>query len=149
MAGRKQFTESPAVFLSAPVPDLADAATRRRLSAPGLRVFRKVAEALRLGVEEQRRLLGDVPRRTYHRWSAGDPGELGRDQLERISLTLGIFKALQTIFPVAERRDAWLRAANGDQPFGGREPLAFMLEGSLQRLYETRRYLDAWCAGSP
>jgi hypothetical protein len=150
MARRQEVAESSAAHRSAPAaPDLGDAATRRRLSDPGLGAFRKVAETLRLGVEEQCTLLGAIPRRTYHRWIGSGAGELARDQLERISLTLGIFKALQILFPVAERRDAWLRAANDDAPFGGRAPLAYLLEGSQQHLYEARRYLDAWRGGWP
>jgi hypothetical protein len=56
---------------------------------------------------------------------------------------------LQILFPVAERRDAWLRSANSDPPFGERSPLDYMLQGSLQQLHETRRYLDAWRGGWP
>jgi hypothetical protein len=108
-----------------------------------------VAEALRLGTEEQCKLLGSLPRHTYQRWVAGGAGELSRDQLERISLVLGIFKALQFLFPAGERRDAWLRAANADFPFGGEAPLAYLLEGSQQRLHQTRHYLDAWRGGWP
>ncbi|HKY94707.1 MAG TPA: antitoxin Xre-like helix-turn-helix domain-containing protein [Kiloniellales bacterium] len=146
---RRELAERSATHRGPDAPDLGDAATRRRLSEPGLGAFRKVAEALRLTIEEQCTLLGAIPRRTFHRWIAGGAGELARDQLERISLTLGIFKALQILFPVAERRDAWLRAANGDQPFGGQAPLAYLLEGSQQHLWEARRYLDAWRGGWP
>jgi hypothetical protein len=149
MAPSKGFADPAAAFPSAAPPDLADVATRRRLSAPGFGAFRKLCAALRLAVDEQCTLLGTLPRRTYHRWIAAGAGELGRDQLERISLVLGIFKALQILFPVAERRDAWLRAANDDAPFGGQSPLGYMLQGSLQQLYETRRYLDAWRGGWP
>ena len=146
---RRELAERSATHRGPDAPDLGDPPTRRRLSEPGLGAFRKVAEALRLTIEEQCTLLGAVPRRTFHRWIAGGAGELARDQLERISLTLGIFKALQILFPVAERRDAWLRAANGDQPFGGQAPLAYLLEGSQQHLWEARRYLDAWRGGWP
>ena len=130
-------------------PDLADAAVRRRLSGPGFGAFVKLCGRLRLGQEEQRRLLGEVPRRTFQRWSSAAPEELTFDQLERISLFLGIYKALQILFPIAERRDAWLRAANEDQPFGGAAPLDYLLQGSQQRLWEMRRYLDTWRGGWP
>jgi hypothetical protein len=146
---QKGLTDSATAFSSGTAPDLADAATRRRLSTPGFGAFRKLCEALRLTVDEQCTLLGDLPRRTFHRWIAAGVGELGRDQLERISLVLGVFKALQILFPVAERRDAWLRSANSDSPFSGHAPLDYMLQGSLQQLYETRRYLDAWRGGWP
>jgi hypothetical protein len=149
MAQGRGSAENAAAFSSVAAPDLAVAATRRRLSTPGFGAFRKLCDALRLTVDEQCKLLGDLPRRTFHRWISAGVGELSRDQLERISLVLGVFKALQILFPVAERRDAWLRSANSDSPFGGHSPLDYMLQGSLQQLCETRRYLDAWRGGWP
>jgi hypothetical protein len=149
MAQAKGLADSAADFSSGAAPNLADAATRRRLSKPGFSAFRKLCDALRLPVDEQCKLLGALPRRTFHRWISAGASELGRDQLERISLVLGIFKGLQILFPVAERRDAWLRSVNSDSPFGGQSPLDYMLQGSLQHLCETRRYLDAWRGGWP
>jgi hypothetical protein len=129
--------------------NLADPAERRRLSSAGFRAFVKLGQRLALSQDQQALLLGAVARRTYQRWLANSPEDLSRDQLERISLLLGIYKALQILFPVEERRESWLRAANSDQPFAGRSPLAYLLDGSLQHLFEARRYLDAWRGGWP
>ncbi|MGL1287728.1 MbcA/ParS/Xre antitoxin family protein, partial [Vibrio parahaemolyticus] len=66
------------------------------------------------------------------------------DVLERISLVLGIVKALRLLFASDEAGKRWLRAANTDAPFGGHSPLEHMLRGSIADLYAVRRYLDAW-----
>lgn len=90
------------------------------------------------------RLLGDLPPATYHRYAAKGAPALGRDLLERISLVLGIVKALRLVFADDEVGRRWLRAANTDASFGGRSPAAFTLQGSVAHLYTVRRYLDAW-----
>ena len=75
-----------------------DSAVRERLSGPGLRTFFNIASEWGLSVNQQRVLLGGVPPSTYHKWKGGTVGTLSYDQLERISLTLGIYKALKLLF---------------------------------------------------
>jgi hypothetical protein len=117
---------------------------RARLSAPGLRTFLGIARQWQLTVDEQRVLLGGPSSSTYHNWKSGSIGTLTFDQLERISLVLGIYKALRLLFTDDTTGLAWLRAANRDRPFHGHSPLARMLRGSIDDLYTVRRYLDAW-----
>ena len=123
---------------------LRSAADRERLSGPAIRLFLNVADIWNLNVDERRALLGGISRQTYHNWRAASGAALGRDQLERISLVLGILKGLRLVF--AEDRDGlrWLRAVNTDAPFRGSAPLALMTEGGIGDLYAVRRYLDAW-----
>jgi hypothetical protein len=68
-----------------------DPAVRERLSGPGLRTFFNIAAEWALTVEPQRMLLGGVAPSTYYKWKAGSVGTLSYDQLERISLVLGIY----------------------------------------------------------
>lgn len=121
-----------------------DPAVRARLSGPGLRTFFNVAAEWGLGVDPQRILLGGVPPSTYHKWKASGAGTLSHDQLERISLVLGIYKALKLLFADDADGLRWLRAANTDRPFAGAAPLDRMLRGSIDDLYAVRRYLDGW-----
>ncbi len=118
---------------------------RRRLSAAAIRLFLGAAELLGLTVDQRRAILGDVSEATYHNWRK-EPGRvaLTRDQLERVSLLLGILKALRLIFADDATAFRWLRAANQDQPFDGMSPLERMTGGSIIDLYKVRRYLDAW-----
>lgn len=124
---------------------LRGAGDRRRLSGPAMRLFLNTAELLGLTVDQRRAILGDVSDATYHNWRK-DPGRvvLTRDQLERISLLLGILKALRLVFAEDAAAFRWLRAPNTDTPFDGAAPLDLMCAGGMIDLYRVRRYLDAW-----
>lgn len=112
-------------------------------SDAALRTFFRIAQAWRLTADESATLLG-VPRSTMFRWKNGRaPAPLPRDTLERLSLVFGIYKALQVLFPVPERADAWLRRPNDAPLFGGRSALDRMLGGHVADLYVVRQYLDA------
>ena len=123
---------------------LRDRGVRESMSPAAIRLFLRLAERWQLPVADRCALLGDLPRPTYYNWVKGKAGPLSRDQLERISLLLGIHKGLGLLFADGEAADRWLRAANRDLEFAGRSPLARMLEGGIDDLYAVRRYLDAW-----
>ncbi len=112
-------------------------------SAAALRTFFGIARAWDLSAAEEQRLLG-VQRSTIYAWRSGDfPARLDADTLERLSYVFGIYSALQVLFPVVERADAWIRKPNTAPLFGGDSALARMLGGKVADLFEVRRYLDA------
>ena len=113
------------------------------LAAPALRSFFRLAGHWDLRVTEQRRLLGDPPESTFYKWKREQIGGLGRDTLERISYLLGIWKALQILFPDPAQADAWLRKPNAAPLFGGHSALERMLSGNVADLFVVRQYLDA------
>jgi Protein of unknown function (DUF2384) len=123
---------------------LNDAAARKSVSASAVRLFLKLAERWGLSVEERCRLLGDISKPTYHNWQNGKVGTLGRDQMERISLLLGLHKGLTLLFADDAAGLRWLKSANVDLAFGGKAPLARALQGSINDLYAVRRYVDSW-----
>jgi Protein of unknown function (DUF2384) len=95
-----------------------------------------------LSTDEQRRLLGEPPRSTFFAWrKAPEHAALSRDTLERLSLLLGIYKALQILLPDAAAADAWIKKPNA--AFGGSSALAQMLAGNVGDLLRVRRWLDA------
>lgn len=112
------------------------------LGGPALRAFFAIADAWALKSGEARRLLGDPPESTFYKWKKQRDGAPGRDVIERISYVLGIFKALQILFPDPTRADAWLRRPNSAPPFAGRSALERMLGGNVADLYDVRRWLD-------
>ena len=120
-----------------------DPVVRRRLSAPAMRTFLNVAKAWELGVEEQRALLGWAAASTYHKYKGGNVGALPYDMLIRISLVLGIYKALHILYPDDALADRWVKLPNGNPMLGGRPALSLMLEGGIDGLTQTRRLLDA------
>jgi hypothetical protein len=115
---------------------------RRRLSAPGIRTFFNVASAWQLSGDEQRGLLGWPAASTFYKYRAGDVGVLSFDTLTRVSLVLGIYKALHVLYPDAALADGWVRLPNAHPMFGGRPALALMIDGGIDGLYQVRRLLD-------
>lgn len=138
----------------APVPEVApgvvDLASlhnpkvRETMSGSAIRLFLKLADLWDLSVDHRCVLLGGISRQTYHNWQNGKVRVLSRDQLERVSLLLGVHKALKLIFTDAAASLRWLQNANTDFPFAKESPLDLALRGSVNDLYALRRYLDAW-----
>src|SRR4051794_39424060 len=111
--------------------DRQDPAVRRRLSAPGLRAFFNIARAWQLSVTEERALLGWPPSSTFHKYKSGDAGALSYDTLTRISLVLGVYKALHLLYPEPVFADHWIRMPNSNSLFGGRPPIAYLADAGL------------------
>lgn len=122
---------------------LPKAPPAEELGGPALRTFFRLADQWNLRIAEQRKLLGDPPESTFYKWKRQQDGALGRDTLERISYLLGIYKALQILFPDPAQADAWLHKPNQSTLFGGHSALERMLSGNVADLYVVRQYLDA------
>ncbi len=108
--------------------------------AIALRAFFRLTDAWQLSSEECRSLLGQPARATFCKWQAGRARLLSHDVIRRISWVLGIWKALQILFPDAERADAWIRRPN--DLLGGQSALQRMLAGDVSDLAEVRNLLD-------
>jgi hypothetical protein len=116
---------------------------RRRLSGPAIRAFFNISAAWELSVVKQRGLLGWPAPSTYHKYKAGGVGTLPYDMLQRVSLILGIYKALHILYPEAQLADQWVKLRNSNPIFGGKAPLELMIDGGIDGLYRVRRLLDA------
>jgi hypothetical protein len=120
----------------------SDPDVRRRMSGPAMRTFFNLAERWKLSVGERRALLGWPSESTYHNYRNGTVGTLSYDVLTRISLLIGMFKALHILYP--DFADRWMRLPNSNPMFGGRPPIEWMTtEGGMDGLYRVRRLLDA------
>jgi hypothetical protein len=126
-----------------PVQERRDPAVRRRLSAPALRAFFNIAREWQLSATEERGLLGWPPVSTFHKYKSGDAGILSFDTLTRVSLVLGIYKSLHILYAERVFADTWLRMPNTNPLFGGRPPLAFVLDSGIDGLFQLRRLLDS------
>ncbi|MCB1215496.1 MAG: DUF2384 domain-containing protein [Deltaproteobacteria bacterium] len=115
---------------------------QKNLSQAGLNAFFKLAQAWALNLKEQMDLLGLNATSTYYQWKKQAPKELSRDTLERLSHLLGIYKALQILFPDPKVADAWVKKSNQAPLFEGLSALEKMRQ-SLADLYQVRAYLDA------
>ena len=87
-------------------------------------------------------LLGrGVSSKTLQRWRDGHYGNIDIDLSTRLSLFLGIHKALRMLFKDAERGYKWIKAPNS--AFGGKSALEIMLSGRMTDVIAIRRYLDS------
>jgi hypothetical protein len=128
-------------------PDLSSAEDRRKLSENAIRVFVNIARKWDLNEAQARGLLGGVASSTFHAWKTRPKGkQLDQDTLTRISLVIGIYKALNSYFgkPWA---DCWITLANRGPLFAGRVPIDYMLHHGQPGMVEVRRMLDAWRGG--
>lgn len=116
--------------------DLADP----RVSSAAKKAFFRVMEAWSVPNDQAQILLGDPSRTTFFSWKKGEGGPLPRDAFERISYVMGIYKALQILFPDHARADAWVTKPN--EAFGGRSALERMTAGNVGDLHAVRAYLD-------
>ena len=115
---------------------------RRRLSAPALRAFFTFAARWGLSLDAQRALLGWPSRSALFAWKKGQVGALPYDTLTRLSLLLGIYKALHVLYPDEGFADEWPKLQNTNPIFAGRSPLDLMVHGDVEALYTVRRLLD-------
>src|SRR5579862_7341286 len=127
--------------------DLTDTAERERLSPAAIRAYLKICEKWGLSESQARALLGGIASSTFHVWRANpDAQKLSQDTLVRISLVIGVYKALHIYFSNAWA-DRWVRLGNRGALFAGRAPVDFMIRYRQPGMLEVRRMLDAWRGG--
>lgn len=129
----------------APV-DLTDRTVRERLSGPALRAFFNIMRRWRVRDEDARALLGGVTNGPYYEMKRVPGRLLDADRLTRVSLLVGIFKALHILHSTA-LADQWVRLPNTNRIFAGATPLDYMMRGGLPAMETVRRLLDARRAG--
>lgn len=130
-----------------PLVDLSDKENRARLTPSALKAFFNILARWGVGEEDGVRLLGGVSRSRFYTLKKNPGGVLDQDKLQRVSLLVGIFKALNILHD--ERlADAWVRLPNRNRIFGGKTPLEFMLRGGLPGMLTVRRLLDARRGGA-
>jgi len=138
------------VYPAGPVPpppvDLTDRATRERLSGPALRAFFNVMARWQVKDDDARQLLGGVTNGPYYEMKRSPDRLLDVDRLTRVSLVVGIFKALGLLYSDA-LADRWIHLPNTNRLFGGATPLAYMVKGGVPAIHTVRRLLDARRAG--
>lgn len=134
--------ETLAGFSAGTVVDLSRKETQERLSRPAIPAFFKLAQAWQLRDEAARQLLGGVSNGVFYQLKRGHKKTLDQDKLTRISLLLGIFKALNILYS-RKLADAWVNLPNSNPMFEGEAPLVYMIKGGVPALTRVRQLLDA------
>lgn len=123
-------------------PDLSDLKTRERLSTAAVRGFLKIMDHWGIKDPDARQLLGGISVGSYYNWKKQPKRILDQDALTRISLLLGIFKALNILYSEA-LADAWITLPNRNPMFRGATPLAYMIQRGQPGMVHVRQLLDA------
>jgi len=129
------------------LPDLADATTRVRLSAPAMKAFFAIADKWSLRNEDAMALLGGASHGRYYELKRNRKGLLSQDELTRISLLIGIFKALNILFG-QRLANQWPLRPNSNAMFNNAAPLQLLVRGGVPGMIGVRRLLDSRRGGS-
>ena len=137
---------APKEFRPVDLKTRLNARSEDQISGVAVKAYARIAGAWKLRNEEAANLI-DVSPRTWSRiktrtWS----GHLSKDQLMRISGITGLYKALHLYFSDA-LADEWVSLPNTGPSFGGRTPVAVMIESGLPAILQTRDYVDALRGG--
>lgn len=129
-------------FSASAVPDLSSKSDQERLSTPALKAFFKLMAAWGVRDDVSRQLLGGVSNGVFYQLKQGRRKTLDQDKLTRISLLLGIFKALNILYS-EDLADAWITRPNTNPIFAGEPPLNYMVTGGVPGMIRVRQLLDA------
>lgn len=128
------------------LPDLGDAATRARLSRTAIAAFFSIAEKWDLRNEDAMALLGGASHGRYYELKRTRKGLLSHDELTRVSLLIGIFKALNIVFS-QKLADQWVSRPNSNpmfrDMFRNAAPLELLVRGGVPGMIGVRRLLDS------
>ena len=123
--------------------DLSDKQVQKRLSPAARKAFFKIANAWKIRDEEAKQLLGGISNGAFYQLKGGElRAPLDQDRLVRVSLMVGIFKALNTLYS-QKLADAWISLPNSNSMFAGDTPLAYMVKGGQPAMMRVRQLLDA------
>jgi hypothetical protein len=132
--------------------DLSSRAVQEKLSPVAIRAFFRLASHWKLRDEDARGLIGGISNGSFYQLKRGttktsnaktlDAKTLDQDKLTRVSLLVGIFKALNILYGT-KLADAWVQLPNSNPIFGGQTPLAYMLKGGVPSMLRVRQLLDA------
>jgi hypothetical protein len=129
-------------YAPAPLVDLTAKAERERLSPSAIKAFFNIMAKWQVRDEDARRLLGGVSNGPFYEMKRDPDKVLDADRLTRISLLIGIFKALNILYS-EKLADAWPGLPNANRIFAGATPLDYMERGGLAAITTVRRLLDA------
>jgi hypothetical protein len=136
----------PGIALDRPL-DLSSKAVQEKLSPAANRAFFSLTAQWKLRDEDARNLLGGISNGSFYQLKRSASKTLDQDKLTRISLLVGIFKALNILFN-PRLADAWVQLPNTNPIFAGESPLAYMRKGGVPNMIRVRQLLDARRGGS-
>jgi Protein of unknown function (DUF2384) len=129
------FSWDTAVDLSAPE-------NRTRLSPAAIKGLLRIAKRWKLRDEDTRALLGGISSGSFYALKNLARKTLNEDQLTRISLLIGVYKALNIVYS-QKLANAWITLPNTNPMFGGDSPLNYIKKGGIPAFLRVRQLLDS------
>ncbi|MGA2949300.1 MAG: antitoxin Xre/MbcA/ParS toxin-binding domain-containing protein [Candidatus Sulfotelmatobacter sp.] len=129
-------------FSSDVAVDLSRKENRTQLSPAAIQGLLRIAKHWKLRDEDTRVLLGGISSGSFYALKNQATKTLGGDQLTRISLLIGIYKALNILYG-QKLADAWIALPNTNPMFGGDSPLNYLRKGGIPAFLRVRQLLDA------
>ena len=123
-------------------PDLSDPRVRERLSPAATKGFLRIMDKWAVKDPDARQLLGGISTGSYYSLKKQPRRTLDQDALTRVSLLIGIFKALNILYSKS-LADAWITLPNKNPMFRGATPLAYMIQRGQPGMLNVRQLLDA------
>ncbi len=124
------------------VVDLSRKDTRTRLSPAAVKGLLRIAKHWKLRDNDTRVLLGGISSGSFYALKSRSSKVLDEDQLTRVSLLVGIYKALNILYG-QKLADVWIALPNTNAMFGGNPPLNYVKRGGIPALLRVRQLLDA------
>lgn len=122
--------------------DLSRKENRTRLSPAAVKGLMRIAAHWRLRDDDTRVLLGGMSNGSFYTLKSRGSKALDEDQLTRVSLLVGIYKALNILYS-PKLADAWMSLPNANPMFGGESPLNYVKKGGIPALLRVRQLVDA------
>jgi hypothetical protein len=122
--------------------DLSDPRNQERLSPSAIQAFFKIVESWELNSEAARQLLGGISNGSFYDYKNARNKSLDQDKLTRVSLLLGIYKALNILYS-GKLAASWINLPNSNPMFAGQSPLTYIVKGGVPALVRVRQLLDA------
>jgi Antitoxin Xre-like helix-turn-helix domain/Antitoxin Xre/MbcA/ParS C-terminal toxin-binding domain len=122
--------------------DLSSREVQERLSPSAVKAFLKIVAAWELRDEDARGLLGGMSNGAYYDLKKKGSRMLDQDRLTRMSLLIGLFKALNILYS-KRLADRWIQLPNTNPMFEGHTPLAYVVRGGVPAMLRVRQLLDA------
>lgn len=122
--------------------DLSKKENRVRLSPAAIKGLLRIATRWNLRDDDTRVLLGGISSGSFYALKNGAHKTLDVDQLTRISLLIGTYKALNILYS-QKLADAWMKLPSTNPIFGGDSPLQYVKKGGIPAFVRVRQLLDA------
>jgi len=134
-------------FSATAAVDLSSKAVQERLSGSAVAAFFKIVQAWKLRDAQARLLLGGISNGVFYQLKRGQKKVLDQDKLTRISLLIGVFKALNLLYN-RKLADQWISLPNTNPMFKGSSPFDYMIQGGVPAFMRVRQLLDARRGGN-